>query len=80
MIYLYVLNLTSYYLSLEPFPLLRKTTTNAVSGFSEVLVTPSDTVRPRPVQDCRGERAKVLLGLIFWKRFSLGLDLLVVFF
>lgn len=78
--YLFGLFVRESDLRLEPFPLLRQITTNAVSGFSEVLVTPSDTVRPSPVQECRGKRAKVLQGLIFWRRFSLGLDLLVVFF
>lgn len=76
LIYLHVLNLISCYLRLEPFPILCRTTTNAVSGFSEVLVTWSRTVRPSSVKECRGERAEVLLGLIFWRHFSLGLDLL----
>lgn len=57
--------------------LFHKTTTKGLLVFSEVLVTPRDTVRPL-VQECRGERAKVLLGSIFWRYFSLGLDLLVI--
>lgn len=74
LVYLCVLNLVSSYLRLEPVPLLHKTTTNAVWGFSEVLVAPNDTVRPSSVQGCR------VMGQIIWRRFSLGLDLLVVFF
>lgn len=39
LIYLRVLNLISCYLRLEPFPILYRTTTDAISGLSEVLVT-----------------------------------------
>lgn len=58
LVYSCVLNLTCYSIS---FTLLHKKTTNAVLEFSEVLVTPSDTGRYSPVQECSGERTSELL-------------------